>query len=259
MSVIDSFRLDGKVALVSGGAGLYGRQIVEALAEAGAKVYVASRGREALDKCVAGWKRGGLDVTAETLDQSSPESIEALADRINDQTGGVHVLINNAVARPMKDWSSPAEAFEESMRVNATGVFVMTRTFGEQMTKLGGGSIINVGSIQGMVGPDFTLYEGLNMSALPDYFFHKAGMLNLTRYAAAKLGPSGIRVNTISPGGLDAGEADPRFVERYAARTFLGRMGNYTDLKGVVVFLASDAAAYITGVNIPVDGGYTAK
>lgn len=259
MSVIDSFRLDGKVALVSGGAGLYGKQIVEALAEAGAKVYVASRGREALDKCVAGWRGDGLDVTAETLDQSSPKSIEALASRIADQAGGVHVLINNAVARPMKNWSDSVKAFEDSMRVNATGVFVMTRTFGEQMARLGGGSIINIGSIQGMVGPDFTLYEGLDMSALPDYFFHKAGMLNLTRYAAAQLGPSGVRVNTISPGGLDTGEADPQFVQRYAARTFLGRMGNYTDLKGVVVFLASDAAAYITGINLPIDGGYTAK
>jgi NAD(P)-dependent dehydrogenase (short-subunit alcohol dehydrogenase family) len=259
MSVIESFRLDGKVALVSGGAGLYGKQIVEALAEAGAKVYVASRGREALGKCVEGWRHDGLDVTAETLDQSNPDSIEALAGRIAEQAGGVHVLVNNAVARPMKDWSSPAEAFEASMRVNATGVFLMTRTFGEQMTQLGGGSIINIGSIQGMVGPDFTLYEGLDMSAPPDYFFHKAGMINMTRYAAAKLGPCNVRVNTISPGGLDAGEADPQFIKRYADRTFLGRMGNHTDLKGVTVFLASDAAAYITGANIPVDGGYTAK
>jgi len=259
MSVIDSFRLDDKVALVSGGAGLYGKQIVESLAEAGAKVYVASRNRKALDKCVDGWRDLGLDVLAETLDQSSEESIQTLAARIADHVGGVHILINNAVARPVNDWSCSAEAYESSMRTNATGVFLMTRTFGEQMAENGGGSIINIGSIQGMVGPDFTLYEGLDMSAIPDYFFHKAGMLNLTRYAAAKLGPLGVRVNTISPGGLDAGDTDPQFIRRYAARTFLGRMGNHTDLKGVVVFLASDASAYITGVNIPVDGGYTAK
>lgn len=259
MAVIDSFRLDGKVALVSGGAGLYGKQIVEALAEAGARVIVASRDRAALDRCVADWAKAGLEVAAETLDQSSPESIRALADRIKETTGGVHILVNNAVARTCKGWSDPAENFESSMRVNATGVFLMTRTFAEQMEYLRGGSIINVGSIQGMVGPDFSLYEGLGMSALPDYFFHKAGMINFSRYAAAKLGPAGIRVNTISPGGLDAGETDPRFVERYAARTFLGRMGNYTDLKGVIVFLASEASAYITGANIPVDGGYTAK
>jgi NAD(P)-dependent dehydrogenase (short-subunit alcohol dehydrogenase family) len=259
MSVIDSFRLDGKAALVSGGAGLYGKQIVEALAEAGAKVIVASRGREALDKCVDGWRRNGLDVAAETLDQSSTDSIEALAGRIAERVGGVHVLVNNAVARPVKDWSSLAEAFESSMRVNATGGFLMTRAFADQMTAKGGGSIINIGSIQGMVGPDFTLYEGLGMSAPPDYFFHKAGMLNFTRYAAALLGPCGVRVNTISPGGLNDGELDPRFIERYSARTFLGRMCNESDLKGAVVFLASDASAYITGANIPVDGGYTAK
>ena len=259
MSVMDSFRIDGKVALVSGGAGLYGKQIVEALAEAGAKVFVASRNKAALDRCVVDWRNLGHDVTAESLDQASPESIAALSTSIANQTNGVDILINNAVARPAKDWSCTGEAFAESMAVNATGIFLMTRTFGELMAERGSGSIINIGSIQGMVGPDFTLYEGLGMSAPPDYFFHKAGMVNLGRYAAAQLGLSGVRVNTISPGGLDAGSGDPRFIERYAQRTFLGRMGNDTDLKGAVVFLASDASAYITGANIAIDGGYTAK
>jgi NAD(P)-dependent dehydrogenase (short-subunit alcohol dehydrogenase family) len=109
-----------------------------------------------------------------------------------------------------------------------------------------------------MVGPDFTLYEQLDWSTPPDYFFHKGGLLQLTRFAAAKLGPSGVRVNAISPGGFFTNQ-DPRFVERYNARTFLGRMANDTDLSGVTIFLASDASAYITGTNIPVDGGYTAK
>src|SRR5207253_7406937 len=103
-----------------------------------------------------------------------------------------------------------------------------------------------------------TLYDELNMDAPPDYFFHKGGLLQLTRYAAAKLGPHGVRVNAISPGGFLAGQ-DPKFIERYNARTFLGRMANDEDLCGVIVFLASDASAYITGTNIPVDGGYTAK
>jgi NAD(P)-dependent dehydrogenase (short-subunit alcohol dehydrogenase family) len=108
------------------------------------------------------------------------------------------------------------------------------------------------------VGPDFSLYEGLNMSCPPDYFVHKGGVLQLTRFAASKLGPRGVRVNTVSPGGF-FNRQDPRLVERYSARTFLGRMANQSDLKGAIVFLASDASAYVTGANILVDGGYTAK
>lgn len=258
MSVLDLFRLNGKVALVTGGAGLYGRQIVEALAGAGAKVFIASRNLSSLQQHAARWVKDDLDLTALQLDQSVQESVEKTLEAIVGRGGGVDVLVNNAVLRPMKDWASPAADFAASMVVNATGVFMMTRTFGEHMAQRGHGSIINVCSIQGMVGPDFTLYEQLDWSTPPDYFFHKGGLLQLTRFAAAKLGPSGVRVNAISPGGFFT-DQDPRFVERYNARTFLGRMANDTDLSGVIIFLASDASAYITGTNIPVDGGYTAK
>lgn len=258
MTVLDSFKLDGKVAVVTGGAGLYGRQIAQALAEAGAKTFMASRDVEKLGRQAEAFRAEGLDVTALPLDQGSESSIDALLAEVVVRCGGVDVLVNNAVLRPMKDWSSPASEFARSMEVNATGVFIMTRTFGEHMAGRGGGSIVNIGSIQGSVGPDFTLYEGLGWGTPPDYFFHKGGMLQLTRYAAAKLGPRGVRVNTISPGGF-FNQQDERFVQRYNARTFLGRMANDSDLKGAVVFLASDASAYITGANIAVDGGYTAK
>jgi NAD(P)-dependent dehydrogenase (short-subunit alcohol dehydrogenase family) len=108
------------------------------------------------------------------------------------------------------------------------------------------------------VGPDFTLYEGLDWGIAPDYFFHKGGMRQLTRYAASKLGPHGVRVNYIVPGGFFNNQ-DPRFLVRYCARTFLGRMANETDLKGAIVFLASDASAYVTAATLAIDGGYTAK
>jgi NAD(P)-dependent dehydrogenase (short-subunit alcohol dehydrogenase family) len=172
--------------------------------------------------------------------------------------GKVDVLVNNSVLRPMGDWTSPLADFAKSMEVNATGLFAITRIFGEYMAEHGGGSIINVGSIQGTVGPDYTLYEGLGWGVPPDYYFHKGGLLQLTRYAASKLGPRGVRVNAISPGGFFNSQ-DPRFVERYCQRTFLQRMANESDLKGVIVFLASDASAYVTGANIAVDGGYTSK
>lgn len=252
------FSLAGKTAVVTGGAGLYGRQIVEALAAAGARTFMASRNQEKLQKQAEMFRQAGLDVTALELDQGSEESVARLLRQVVETAGRVDVLVNNAVLRPMADWSSPAADFARSMQVNATGIFLMTRTFGEQMAEQGGGSIINVGSIQGMVGPDFTLYEGLDWGIPPDYFFHKAGMINFSRFAASKLGPRGVRVNTISPGGFFNNQ-DSRFVERYNARTFLGRMAGETDLQGVVVFLASDASLYITGANIPVDAGYTSK
>jgi len=258
MSVLDQFRLNGKVALVTGGAGLFGRQIVRALAEAGAKVFAASRDVTKLEEQAKDLITDGLNVSALELDQKSEESIKKLLGEIVVRAGRVDILVNNAVLRTMRGWSSEAETFAESMAVNATGLFMMTRAFGDHMASQGGGSIINIGSIQGSVGPDFTLYDGLNMDAPPDYFFHKGGLLQLTRYAAAKLGPKGVRVNAISPGGFLAGQ-DKSFINRYADRTFLGRLANETDLAGVIVFLASDASAYITGANIPVDGGYTAK
>jgi NAD(P)-dependent dehydrogenase (short-subunit alcohol dehydrogenase family) len=252
------FDLGGKVAVVTGGAGLYGRQIVEALAEAGARTFMASRNLDKLRSQAEIFRRAGLDVTPLEFDQGSEQSIERLLGQVVDAAGGVDILINNSVSRPMADWSNPASRFAESMEVNATGLFVITRAFGEHMAGRGRGSIVNVGSIQGMVGPDFTLYEGLDWGVAPDYFFHKGGLLQLTRFAASKLGPRGVRVNALVPGGFFNNQ-DAAFVVRYNARTFLGRMANETDLKGAIVFLASDASAYVTGASLVVDGGYTAK
>lgn len=257
-SVSELFDLHGRVAVVTGGAGLYGRQIVEALAEAGARTFMASRQLDKLRSQAEQFRQAGLEVNARSLDQGSEESILRLLEEVLDTADQVDILVNNAVLRPMKDWSSPAADFAKSMEVNATGLFLLTRAFGEHMAQRGCGSIINVGSIQGSVGPDFTLYEGLDWGAPPDYFFHKGGLLQLTRFAAAKLGPRGVRVNAMSPGGF-FNHQDPRFLQRYCARTFLGRMAGEDDLKGAVVFLASDASAYVTGANVAIDGGYTCK
>ena len=249
MNVLDRFRLEGKVALVTGGSGLVGRQVVEALVEAGAKVLTASRNPS------TGEHSG---ITTFQFDQGDAKSIDHLAEQVIRHAGAVDILVNNAVLRPMKDWDDPAEDFAASMRVNATGLFLVLRAFGNHMAERERGSIINIGSIQGSVGPDYSLYEALGWGTPPDYFVHKGGMMQLTRFAAAKLGPRGVRVNCVSPGGVFNNQ-DATFVKRYNARTFLGRMAGATDLQGAIVFLASDASAYVTGANIPVDGGYTAK
>lgn len=259
MSIIDKFRLDGKVAIITGGAGLYGRQLVECLAEAGAKVYTASRNVEALEELAVKHRSNGLDVEALHLDQKDEASVLQLRDEVMSRSGHVEILVNNAVARPMKKgYQDDASTFAESMAVNATGVFMITRAIGDVMSD--GGSIVNIGSIQGMVGTDPTLYVGTSMSGwAPDYFFHKGGMVNFTKFVASYYGSRGIRCNCLAPGGFWTKDMPESFVTNYSARTFLGRLANETDMKGIVVFLASDASVYITGTNIPVDGGYTAK
>ena len=258
MHINQLYNLKDRVALVTGGSGLFGRQIVASLAEAGAITVMASRNTEKLKQQADQFKAEGLDVKVAPLDQSREQSIDGLRDFMLREYGQIDVLVNNSVLRPMKAWTDPVSSFEESMKVNATGIFLMTRTFGAAMASRGRGSIINIGSIQGCIGPDLTLYKDLTTPPPPDYFFHKGGMIQLTRYAASVLGASGVRVNCISPGGFLFDQSE-QFVKRYSDRTFLGRMANEEDLKGIIVFLASDASAYVTGTNIPVDGGYTAK
>jgi hypothetical protein len=160
------FDLTGRVAVVTGAAGLYGRQIAAALAEAGARTFIASRNLPKLELESARLRAGGLQVEALEVDQSSEESVRRLLARVIELAGGADILVNNAVLRPMHDWSSPAADFAASMEVNATGLFVITRAFGQHMAERGRGSIINIGSIQGEVGPDFTLYEGLDWGIL---------------------------------------------------------------------------------------------
>ncbi len=260
MNILDQFSLKGKVALLTGGAGLYGRQIVAALAEAGADTYLASRNVAAIEAVAAEHRAQGQQVTALPLDQGEEKSVLALRDAIVKRSGRVDVLVNNAVLRPMKKaYQDDASAFAESMKVNATGLFVITRAFGDVMAQHKQGSIINIGSIQGMIGPDPTIYRGTSLSGFyPDYFFHKGGIINFTRFIASYYGAAGVRCNCISPGGFYNGQPE-QFVKQYSDRTFLGRMANEEDLKGVIVFLASDASGYITGTNLPVDAGYTAK
>ncbi len=260
MSILDEFSLKGKVALVTGGAGLYGRQIVSAVAEAGASTYVASRNLASVEAVAAKHRKAGHDVAALQYDQADEASILTMRDEILKRSDRIDVLVNNSVLRPMKDgYDDEVTTFAESMQVNATGLFAITRAFGDVMAKNGSGSIINIGSIQGMIAPDPTIYRGTKMHGFyPDYFFHKGGMINYTRFVASYYGEKSVRCNCVSPGGFLASQGEP-FIKQYSDRTFLVRMAGDNDIMGIVVFLACDASSYITGTNIPVDGGYTAK
>ncbi len=257
--MLPSFSLTDQVVLLTGAAGLFGRGLATALAEAGATLIIASRDAEKLRAVAEEETARGHRVFAEAFDQGEESSVLELRARIEERFGVLHGLVNNSVLRPMKGANGTAEQFAESMRVNATGLMLMLRVFGAAMAEAGRGSIVNIGSIQGMIGPSYELYTGTAMGDLPpDYFFHKGGMLNLTRFYAGLYGPQAVRVNCVSPGGFYNNQPG-EFVRRYSEHTMLNRMADDHDLGGAVVFLLSDASRYVTGVNLPVDGGYTAK
>ena len=260
-NILERFSLKGKVALLTGGAGLYGRQLTEALAEAGAVTCIASRNLEKLQETAASFD----NVYPFAMDLESEESIRSTVAEIIARFGKIDILVNNAVTRcACSSWELSMEDFDKSLHVNASSLFLLTRLAAEDMKKRHQGSIINIGSYMGMRGMNMTNYTGTDMYRShgwpsPIYFYEKGGMLNFTRFAASVLGPEGIRVNCISPGGFQTPDQPEKFIQQYSANTFLGRLANSSDLQGAIVFLASEASSYITGANLPVDGGYTAK
>jgi NAD(P)-dependent dehydrogenase (short-subunit alcohol dehydrogenase family) len=232
---------------------------VRALAEAGATVVVASRNGDACREYAEELRKEELLVEGEQFDQASESSIRELRDRLIQRHERLDVLFNNSVARAGGDFLDiTAEGWEQSMRVNSTGLLLACQIFSEPMQKQRSGSIVNIASIYGMVGPDWSIYKGTSISNPIDYHFAKGGMIQMTRYLASFLGPYNIRVNALSPGGLQTPDHSETFVKQYSARTLLGRMADEDDIKGPAVFLASDASRYITGTNIPVDAGWTA-
>lgn len=256
MNVKELLNLRNKIILVTGGAGLYGNCIVEGLAEAEGTVIIASRNIENIKATTQRFRERGLEVHAMQVDQGTHGSIMSLKTEIRKQFGRLDVFVNNAVSRPIKNLENYSiENFAESMRINATGAMDILREMADLIEESGGGSIINIASMMGMFGPDLSNYEGTNMGIPPpDYFFHRAGIINLTRYLARIYTGKNIRVNCVSPGGLFNNQPE-RFLENYNKKVPLERMANNDDIKGLMVLLASDAGAYINGENILMDGG----
>lgn len=249
------FALDGTVAVVIGGAGKIGLPIVEALAEAGATVWIASPRQQSLERALNRMSASGLQCHGIELDQAEESSIESALRTITTESGAPAVLVNSGVERPMRKFlDDTAEAWDRSMAVNARGLFLTCRSFARVMAASGGGSIINVGSVYGLVAPDPSIYEGTEVGTEPDYPYTKGGMIQFTKYLAAYFAKSKVRVNCLCPGGL-YNHQDERFVERYNKKVPMGRMASEEDLKGPALFLASRASQYVTGVVLPVDGG----
>lgn len=254
MNVKELLSLKDKVALVTGGTGRYGVPIVEGLAEADATVITTSRDLKKATAVADQMQARGLKVFPAQFEQTSHESVMALKAEVQKRFGRLNVFVNNAILWPMKHYTDPIEAWAESMRINSTGMFDTLREMADLIEKSGGGTIVNMSSMFGVYAPDFTNYEGTNMDSPPDYHFHKAGMITLTKYLARYLAPKNIRINCISPGGIFNNHPEP-FLSRYNSKVPLKRMANKDDIKGVVVFFASEASSYVTGENLVMDGG----
>ncbi|MEX2173590.1 MAG: SDR family oxidoreductase [Pirellulaceae bacterium] len=260
MGVLDRFSLQGRVALVTAGAGpLFGQSISTALAEAGATVITASRSLPQNEQFAAEQRSLGHDVHGLAFDLEDLASIDALHEQIRQRFGRLDVLVNSALARQGHVGSFESqtpETWQHAARGDFAGLFRNCQLAVAAMKEQGRGSIINIASIYGVVSNDPTLYRDTPMVQPPTYNFVKAGMINFTRYLACYYGRCGIRANSISPGGYFDHQPEA-FVERYNERVPIGRMMGAEDLQGAVVFLASDAAAYVSGVNLMVDGGWT--
>lgn len=261
---IDSlFDLTGDVAIVTGGAGQLGSQICDALSEAGAHVVVASRTIADCKAKAAALSMDHPDAMAVEVDVTDPDAVSAMVETVTDEFGSIDILVNNAYAGSTSSFEDmTVDEWRSSFETALTGTFLCSRETIELMRESGGGRIINIGSIYGSVAPDHSIYgeSGLNNPA--NYGAAKAGVIQLTRWLAAYLGDESIRVNCISPGGFYNPEFEDRpdytdeFVPNYESRTPLGRMGDETDLKGPVVFLAAEASKWVTGINLFVDGGW---
>lgn len=261
--VIDLLDLSGRVGLVTGGTGYIGRAICETLAEHGCRLVVIDRGTSSPE-----WQRLadhlGTDVSYFEADLDDEKATRAAVLRAADEFGRLDVLINNAAfvaSNALTGWATTfaeqdVRTWRSALNVNLTAAFVVSQAAAPALAASRRGSIINIGSIYGSLGPDWGLYAGTAMGNPAAYAASKGGLIQFTRWLATTLAPD-IRVNSISPGGVARGQ--PReFVARYEARTPLRRMATEEDLKGVIALLASDASAYITGQDILVDGGWSA-
>jgi NAD(P)-dependent dehydrogenase (short-subunit alcohol dehydrogenase family) len=251
--VTHSFDLTGATAVVTGGGGLIGSAVCDMLDDHGATVVVADVDAAAGRAVESAARFVRTDVTSET-------DVRSLIDVTADEYGGIDVLVNAAYPRNDQYGRRYEDVAVDDWRENVdrhlTGCYVPTYYATQEMVDGGGGSVVNFGSIYGVQAPDFTVYEGTEMTSPVEYAAIKGGIINLTRYLASYLGPAGVRVNAVSPGGV-FDEQDETFVDAYERRTPLGRMATPEDVAGAVAYLASDAASYVTGQNLVVDGGWT--
>jgi len=261
MHTKDLFSLDGRVAIVTGGRGMYGMSITMGLCEMGATVVVASRSGEKCEEFAKGLRDKGMSAYGMSLDLNSDESIRTFVQAVVDRFGRIDVLVNNAVDRSNLTgfMNATREKLQDSMSTNLNGQILLAQAVAEQMKKNEKGSIINISSMRGLDSPHFPFYAPESRDVAVNYTTEKWAMIGLTKYMAGLLGEHHIRVNSIAPGGYntDMSRINPQFVETLIENTPLHCWASEDDIKGPVVFLASDASGYVTGETLVMDGGWT--
>lgn len=257
MDAISQFELKGKVAIVTGGYGHLGKSMTEALSEAGAIVIVCDLDKNTFNKAFSDCK----NIKFEKIDISSSESINTAFNNIFNEYKNIDILLNCAF---FTKWNLPELMTDDEWQNGIDGtlnsIFKCIKAVVPYMKKNNGGEIINIGSMYGMVSPDFRIYDDSKVFLNPpNYGAAKAGVIQLTKYYAVYLAKHNIRVNTISPGSFPSlkVQKNTNFIDKLESKVPMKRIGRPEELKGAVVFLASEASSYITGQNIVVDGGYT--
>ena len=269
-SYSDLFQLKDRVAIVTGGTGILGKHFCAGLAEFGADVVVvdqnAEQTRELAGYLSDTYKQNCIGIECDVADK---KSVENLTQQVLKKFGKIHILHNNAATKTkdLDKFFEPTETYsieewKEVMSVNLDGMFLVAQSVGAQMAKAKGGVIVQTGSIYGVMAPDQRIYDGSEYNGRPIntpavYSASKAGVVGLTKYLASYWGADGVRVNTLVPGGVFSGQNDT-FVKKYSARIPLGKMAEPKDMVGALLYLVSDAAKYVTGQTLMVDGGLSA-
>ncbi len=257
--------LKNRVVLITGGAGYLGSAMAEALAEQGAGIVIVDNNEAQIQKVVESLERDyGVETLALSVDLGNEEAVRSIPEQIAKRFKGLDVLINCAAlvgTSSLPGWAVPfleqsSDTWRKALEINLTAVFELTQACSPSLIASGHGSIINITSIYSMVGPYMGLYEGSALGNPAAYSVSKGGLLQYTRWLATVLAPT-VRVNAITMGGVFRAHTEP-FLSRYIERTPLKRMATEEDIKGAVVYLASDLSQYVTGQNIVVDGGWTA-
>lgn len=258
---LQKFLLKGKTVFITGGVGLIGTEVTCALADAGAKVVILDIDQDKAKKVQYELQRKGKDVKYEPFDVTNLGDIDQLINNLQKKYARIDVWVNTAYPRT-KDWGDRVEelnlgSWQKNVNMHLNSYAWISRRVCLIMKEQRGGNLINFGSTYGVVGNNFSIYEGTNMSSAMVYSAIKGGIINLGRYLASYFGAFNVRVNTVCPGGIFDNQ-NKIFVKNYERNTPLKRMGKPEEIASAVLFLSSDAASYITGATLMVDGGWTA-